>query len=847
MSYKDSLNLPKTNYPQWVEQAEFEQEAANNGFHLLKPVESYKGRYVLHGGPPFANGPLHVGHLLNVTLKDFVVRTKSILGYDVDFTLGWDCHGLPLEQAVVKDDPTLRQDPAKLRAACRQKATEFVDLQREQLSTLGLLHPLSSYYKTMDSNYEADQMMVFSRFQEKGLVYSSLRPTLWSYGCQTALADAEVEYKIHKTTCAYVLLKSSLLNTYLMVWTTQPWTLLSNQAVAFNPKFTYKSYPLWDGKSVVVLESLAENLGLYDGVDVDLNGVTYTQPFDEGCRSVVPSDFVSNEDGTGLVHLAPAHGPDDYKVGMQYGLSLDHYVNERGEFTKNCPLYTVVGMNVFKANSNVINALLAKELLYKENELVHRYPFCWRSNTPLLYRSTKQWFVKLDDIKESAMKLSDDVEYFPEWGKTRLQSSLYNRPDWCVSRQRAWGLPLPVFYTPEGDVVQSADLTRNVSELFRYMGSKVWYEMDNKVLCALLGLPDNLVRGTDTLDVWLDSGSSCHSVLRGERADLYLEGTDQHRGWFQSSLYVSTILYNQAPYKALLTHGFVLDKQKDKIAKSKGGSAVDAYVKKYGVEVLKLWVAGQTPTDDVVFDEEQLKQSKETLRVFRNTLKILLANCNPMELDREHQPEGKKYPLSEWDHAFLVQLNNLKSNVLTEYDQFNFPKALNLIVHFCKEDLSARYLESVKDTLYCDKNPKEVRHVLRTTLKTLATLLWPLIPFTAGEALQHGNMKLEFLIPTEVLENSLWNEMEKLRNEVNLQAEQLRGQGLVGKSTELSAKVYNNVTKLKNLADVLGVSEVTFGDNLFVTKHNGNKCPRCWKFHHEEKELCCRCESVLVV
>jgi len=787
-----------------------------------------------------------------VLLKDTVVRSRKLLGQSAVLQVGWDCHGLPLEQRALKEGAT----PTTLRVSCAALAKDFSDKQRATLQRLGVATDYTQAYYTASPSYEHDELQLWAAFQEKNLTYRALKPVYWSTGYQTALAEAEVEHKDVGGTSAYVSFEVTLtsgVSTRVLVWTTQPWTLLSNKALAFNPKLTYVYATDANQETWVVAEDRCLALNLTPEQKVDLTNATYKHPLTQTVGKVLQAGFVTADSGTGVVHLAPGHGPEDYQACLGHNVETFSPVDGRGCFTAEVCLNNCVGVYVFKANPLVLEAL--GKALVRTEDYVHSYPHCWRSKTPVLFRAVHQWFVNLSTVKSEVLNALSSVTKYPV--SQRLEKTLETRPDWCVSRQRVWGLPMPVFYTPEGEPVSSPDLTRKVAELFKTHGSQYWFDHTSEELCDLLQLPTNLTKGTDTFDVWMDSGTSAHHCLKDRAADLYLEGADQHRGWFQSSALAHYALYGKLPYKALYTHGFVLQdaKTKEKLAKSGGAKAVDHFVSLYGADTLRLWALSQDSTCDVVFTEDHLKQQAETVRLVRNTLRVVLAN-GVNEAALTHNA-----PLSAWGKAYLGQLALLQSNFKRDTVNFQLHRLVPHLQLFCKDTLSSNYLDSVKDTLYCDflSTPSrlEAVHLLTLTYVTLLELTDTVLPFTTAEVKSHSpwatqSVKLTAPSPEEM---NYWTDMLKLKASVNQATEVLRNEKLVGKNSETQVSlpvlpVSLQLTPLNEVAEVLGTSLLTCGhvEKLTVTKHTGVKCPRCWKWVEPTSVntagLCTRCTTV---
>ena len=642
-NYKDTITLPQTNFPMRADLVDNEPKrlAAWEGRNLYQNIlqrrlDQKAPHFILHDGPPFANGDVHMGTALNKVLKDLVVKSKTMAGFAVPFVPGWDCHGLPIEFKVVKQATGL--EPGEIRRRCTEFALKFIDIQRASFRRLGVFGDWENPYLTMAPTYEADILRVFAKMVEDNRIYQSRKPVQWSYGAHTALAEAEVEYA-DKTSPA-IFVKFPLTNDSgesMVIWTTTPWTLPANLGIALHPEFTYVVGRFEkDGNSdvFVIVRELIETFSAKTGYALvetlreekgrAFEGLEAQHPLVNRTSRVILANFVTTETGTGAVHIAPGHGADDYVAGMQNKLGLLSPVDDNGNFTEEAVMPELLGKHVFASNEPIIDMLAAKGLLLGREDYKHSYPHCWRSKTPIIFRAVEQFFISLDGIRGRALEEIDQVTWLPAWGRNRIYGTVEARPDWCISRQRTWGVPLPVFYQEDGSVILSADLARKVADLVETEGTNVWFEKTDDELAQLLGLPVGVKKCRDTLDVWIDSGCSHVAVvdrnpqLHGP-ADLYLEATDQHRGWFQSSLMLSVAYRNSAPYKSVLTHGFVVDKDKKKISKSdaaKAGKPTDAafFYNKYGADILRLWVSSVDWQSEVPFSEDLFKQVAEPYR-----------------------------------------------------------------------------------------------------------------------------------------------------------------------------------------------------------------------------------------
>jgi isoleucyl-tRNA synthetase len=758
--YKDTLNLPKTDFPMKAGLAQREPEMLRRweeaGLYA-RIQEARKGcpLFVMHDGPPFANGDVHMGTALNKILKDLVVKSRTMAGFRAPFVPGWDCHGLPIEFKVVREHAGI--PPLEVRRLSEQCAREFIGVQRTQFRRLGVFGDWENPYLTLDPGYEAEVVRGFAAFLEAGLVYRSKKPVHWSTGAQTALAEAEVEY-MDKTSPA-VTVKFPLCGdafgggASILIWTTTPWTLPANLAVAVHPDHTYVLAEIQNIGKVVMAEALLGAVAGEAPTQVierfpgrSLEGLKARHPFLDRKAGVLAADFVTLDTGTGCVHIAPGHGDDDYHLGLRHGLELLSPVDDRGCFTIECGVSGLVGMNVFKANARIVEILREAGALVDAADHHHSYPHCWRSKTPVIFRAIEQFFIRIDGLRAQALEAIDATHWIPAWGHTRIRDTVKSRVDWCISRQRAWGIPLPVFYDADGQPLLDAAVARKVADVFAASGTNAWFEKSDDEWRGLLGLPEGTSRRNDTLDVWIDSGMSHRAVLKTHPAlafpaDLYLEATDQHRGWFQSSLLTSVALNGSAPYKAVLTHGFVVDVDtRKKISKSAQGGykkpmTSDHFVNTHGADIVRLWVASVDHTNDVPFSEEIFERLADSYRRIRNTLRILLANGGP----RDPAPLPPLPPLV--DRWILDRLESVITTCREAYDACEFHRAYRCLNDFCTVELSSLYVDITKDRLYCDPAGSGRRMattaVMRGVFDALCRLLAPVLAFTAEEAWGH--------------------------------------------------------------------------------------------------------------
>jgi len=774
-NYKDTLTLPQTTFPMRGDLVENEPkrlekwEAGDLYQRILARRRGQSApKFLLHDGPPFANGDVHMGTALNKVLKDLVVKSKTMAGYEAPFIPGWDCHGLPIEFKVVKQAAGL--EPAEIRRRCTEFAEKFIDIQRGSFRRLGVFGDWYNPYLTMAPGYEAEILRVFAKLVENGCIYQSKKPVQWSYGAHTALAEAEVEYKEKQSPAIFVKFPLSVeaatnlgaAGASMVIWTTTPWTLPANLGVALHPEFTYVVGRFErDGHAdtLVIVRELVEAFEQKTGVKLvetikeakgrEFENLEAHHPFLDRKSRLILGQFVTTETGTGAVHIAPGHGSDDYMAGQQYGLGVLSPVDDEGNFTVEAGVPDLVGQHVFKSNDRVIEILEEKGALLGRETYTHSYPHCWRSKTPIIFRAVEQFFISLDTLRGEALKAIDGVEWLPAWGRNRIYGTVEARPDWCISRQRTWGVPLPVFFDADNKAILSPEIARKVADLVAKEGTNIWFEKSDAELAALLGLPEGVKKCRDTLDVWIDSGCSHVAVLENHPelhapADLYLEATDQHRGWFQSSLMMSVAWRKAAPYKAVLTHGFVVDKDKKKLSKSeaeKAGKPIDAahFYNKYGADIVRLWVSSVDWQNEVPFGEDLFKQIAEPYRRLRNTLRILLGNLDGFDPETDRVSPADMPVLDRW---ILERLHAVVAECRKAYETYEFRKVFNALNQFCTTDLSAVYVDVTKDRMYCDAPKSPRRRASQTAMfdvfVALAKLLAPILAYTADEAWEHA-------------------------------------------------------------------------------------------------------------
>lgn len=904
MDYGKTLNLPETEFPMrgnlpQKEPGIIEQWEKDEIYQ--KSLENRAGAetFVLHDGPPYANGDIHLGHALNKILKDIILKYRTMAGYQCPYIPGWDTHGLPIEQRAIKALGLNRkqEDVLAFRNKCKEFALQFVDIQREEFKRLGVRADWDNAYITLRPEYEAVQIGIFGEMARKGYIYKGKKPVYWCADCETALAEAEVEYADHKSPSIYV--KFAVKDTkgkvpedaYFIIWTTTPWTIPSNVAICLNANFTYCLLKVGEEKWIVgkpLLDLFVKDTGIenyeileeYIGSDLEL--ITCTHPlWDDRESLVILGDHVTDEAGTGAVHTAPGHGADDYQVGLRYNLPIISYLDNAGRFDKDSRQFE--GMNTDEANKAVCTELDEKGSLIKMIWIKHQYPHCWRCKKPILFRATEQWFASIDGFRAEALKAIDEVQWIPSWGHDRIYNMIRDRGDWCISRQRTWGVPIPIFYCKDcGKPIITPETIAHLQKLFREEGgSQVWFAKEAKEL-----LPEGFTcecgctefeKEKDIMDVWFDSGSSFAAVIGANPdidadIDLYLEGSDQHRGWFNSSLCVSMATEGKPPYKSVLTHGFLVDEQGHKQSKSIGNT-IDPLkvINKMGADVLRLWVASADYRSDLACSDGILKQCGEAYRKLRNTIRFFMGNLFDFDPATEAVPYEE---LPELDKYALHLLNELIEKVLAGYESYEFHTVFHNIHHFCVVDMSAFYLDIIKDRLYVsakdDKDRKAAQTVLNEALQAVVRLMAPILTFTTEEVwsyLKKDNDPISVQLTDMPKANAQWKndalaeKWEKIiaiREEVTKAAEAARRDKVIGHSLDAAVTVtapQDEYALLKSVAeqfaDICIVSEANIIEGtelkVDVTAAKGEKCARCWKYREDldENGLCCRCHDVM--
>lgn len=914
--YKDTLNLPNTPFPmkanlatrepvllaQWQEQGLYEQ---------IRKARVGAPKFILHDGPPYANGHLHCGHALNKILKDIIIKSKSLSGYDAPFVPGWDCHGLPIELNVEKKigKAGVKVSAREFRVKCREYAASQINIQREEFQRLGVLGDWQNPYVTMDYRYEANIVRSLGLMIKNGHLQQGFKPVHWCIDCGSALAEAEVDYE-DKTSpsidVAFVAVNPQAFMTafglttqakslVLPIWTTTPWTLPANEAVCLNPEIDYSLVDAGTTYFVLATELVESTLSRYSIKDYSVCGsakgaafehMLLKHPFYDREVPVVLGDHVTTDAGTGCVHTAPAHGPDDYVVGKRYELPLINPVKANGCFNEDVGLFA--GLSVLKANAPVLEVLKEKGVLLAQTVIEHSYPHCWRHKSPMIFLATPQWFIAMDKnhLRQAIMKEINKVTWVPDWGQARINDMVENRPDWCISRQRAWGTPMPLFVhsTTRELHPNTLELIEQVAVLIEKSGIDAWFELD----CAQL-LGDDAPfydKITDTMDVWLDSGVSHFSVLHHNKAlafpaDVYFEGSDQHRGWFNSSLTTSVAMYGVAPYKTVLTHGYTVDAEGRKLSKSRGNYvALDKMVQQHGADILRLWVASTDYRHEVSISEEIIKRNADAYRRIRNTARFLLSNL--CDFDPAVDKVGAN-ELLELDRWAIQRTKNLQDDILIAYEQYQFHVIYQKIHNFCAVDMGSFYLDVIKDRQYTTAANSNARRSCQTAMyhiiRALTVWLAPILSFTAEEIAQFipGQDKTSIFVGRWYDEWPLidgvnmdeWEQLHLVRDEVNKALEETRQKGVIGSALAADVVLYaddNIMPKLTRLGEELRFLLITseaqvkpqhlrpsdvdsnaLGVAIAVTASTHEKCGRCWHrradvgLHQEHPELCSRC------
>jgi len=917
--YRPTVFLPKTAFPMRGnlpnrEPERLKQWAEADIYGRLRAARRDAPKFVLHDGPPYANGHIHIGHAVNKILKDIVVRSRSMMGFDAPYVPGWDCHGLPIELKVEERFKKKKRDkedisPAEFRAACREYAAEWLDVQREEFKRLGVIGNWDAPYVTMDYRFEANTVREIGKFLANGGLYKGAKPVHWCVNDRTALAEAEVEYEDHSSHSIYVKFAAGEAlddvdaalagKVALVIWTTTPWTIPANLAVSLGGGIEYSAVRITDtggnanlddGEILILAEDLRADVLAAIGATGEvvarfrgerLEGRKFRHPYLDQDAPVLIGDHVTLDAGTGCVHTAPGHGQEDYDIGMRYGLPTFNPVDDAGVFLPDTPVFG--GMHVFKANAPVVEHLRACGALLADGRIAHSYPHCWRCHTPLIFRATPQWFISMEknDLRAKALAAIAETQWIPEWGENRIRTMVESRPDWCVSRQRNWGVPITVIRCKAcgSHAVTTPEVVERVAQAVEKGGADIWFAEDvSAFLPADAACPQcggtAFERETDILDVWFDSGST-HACVLEQRddqrspADLYLEGSDQHRGWFQSSLLESVGTRGRPPFRGVLTHGFVVDGQGNKMSKSRGNViAPQKIIQQLGADILRLWVTSEDYSADIRISDDILKQLSESYRRIRNTIRFMLGNLEGFDPARDMIPHEQRSPLDRWA---VHRLSQVTRAVMDGYESYRFHRIHQQVHNFCSVDLGGFYLDVIKDRLYCDTADSERRRSARATLfeiaDTLIRLIAPILPFTAEEAWEHlpgacgDSVHLQgFHEVVDIdIDDAAWTTFFSIREQVNMALDAAKKDGVIGSSIAAHVDVPGLDVGLagrlgepfEQLFIVASVSACD-GEAVRVRAADGVKCPRCWNVgapaqpeHEVHNELCRRCFAVV--
>ncbi|EJH4197701.1 isoleucine--tRNA ligase [Staphylococcus pseudintermedius] len=911
MEYKDTLLMPKTKFPMRgglpTKEPQIQQEWKEKDLYR-KMLEKNEGQpsFILHDGPPYANGNLHMGHALNKILKDFINRYKTMQGFYTPYVPGWDTHGLPIEQALTKKGVKRKEmTTAEFRDKCQAFAMEQIDIQKKDFLRLGVNGDFDNPYITLKPEYEAAQIRLFGEMADKGLIYKGKKPVYWSPSSESSLAEAEIEYHDKRSASIYVAfdVKDSkgivADDAKFIIWTTTPWTLPSNVAITVHPELTYVQMNV-DGTRYIIAEALvdavAEQLGWdkeavvreKDFKGSELEYIEAQHPFIDRISLIINGEHVTTDAGTGCVHTAPGHGEDDFIVGQKYGLEVISPLDDKGVFTAEGGPFE--GMFYDKANQAVTELLTEKGALLKLDFITHSYPHDWRTKKPVIFRATPQWFASISKVRQDILDAIEDTKFKVDWGKTRIYNMIRDRGEWVISRQRVWGVPLPVFYAENGDIIMTKETVYHVADLFEQHGSNIWFERDAKDLLpegfTHPGSPNGeFTKEQDIMDVWFDSGSSHRGVLETRPelsfpADMYLEGSDQYRGWFNSSITTSVATRGRSPYKMLLSHGFVMDGEGKKMSKSLGNVIVpDTIVKQKGADIARLWVSSVDYLADVRISDEILNQVADVYRKIRNTLRFLLGNINDYNPATDRIAEAD---LLEVDRYILNRLREFTAGTLDHYESFDYLNIYQEVQNFINVELSNFYLDYGKDILYIEEKNAHKRRSMQTVLfeilVNMTKLLAPIIPHTAEEVWSHieqvdeESVHLTNMPAKEEMDQALldkWNTFMALRDDVNRALEAARNEKVIGKSLEAKVKIGNSpsfdtlafLEGFNDLHQLFIVSQVELVEDtkgeayqhgtIEIAKADGEKCARCWNYSEslgsvgELDDLCPRCQEVV--
>lgn len=923
MDYKDTLNLPKTKFPMRGNLANREPITLhrwyeNNLYKIIRENKKYKKKFILHDGPPYANGNIHIGHSVNKILKDIIIKSKGFMGYDSPYIPGWDCHGLPIELKVEKivGRPGEKISSSKFRSLCRKYATEQITSQKNDFIRLGILGDWDHPYLAMDFVTEANVIRALGKIVENGHLDNISKPVHWCTDCRSSLAEAELEYCDFISPSVYIafsafnrldIIKKFRIKDFtgpisLIVWSTTLWTLPANRAISLNPDFEYQLIEI-KGEGWILATDLVDSvmktlnikhkktLGILKGRN--LEHVLFWHPFMNFTVPVILGKHVKLDIGTGAVHIAPGHGPEDYILGYKYGLEIANLVKADGSYLPGTHK-DLDGLKIFNANNIIVNLLKERRSLVNIFKINHSYPHCWRHNTPTIFRSTPQWFISMDNsgLRDQALENIKNVQWIPNWGQVNITNMIKNRPDWCISRQRTWGVPISLFIHKDTGILhpKTLEIIEEVANRVEINGIQAWWDLDKT---QILGDDsNNYIKVKDTLDVWFDSGSTHFSVVsarpefNGCLPDMYLEGSDQHRGWFMSSLIISTAMKRKAPYRQVLTHGFVVDGQNKKMSKSLGNVISPRQViEKFGVDVLRLWAASTDYTGEIAISDAILKRSSDTYRRIRNTARFLLSSLNGFDPSKDSVSKEKMVILDRWA---IGRTNKAQKEIISFYNCYDFHSVVKRIMQFCSIEMGAFYLDIIKDRQYTSKSNGIARRSCQTAMyhiiEALVRWIAPILSFTADEIWQcMPETRSQFIFTEEwykelfdlddshIMNNNFWNTLLKIRSEINKIVEQARIDKIIRSSLESKITIYA-VPALAAQLRALG-SELHFGlltsqaivedydaagtdamnsidlpdIKVFLEKADGNKCIRCWHYELDighnvlHPKICGRC------
>ncbi len=905
-SYNNTLNLPKTDFPMKANLSVRENDILDKWLKMgiydkILSKNKKNRKFILHDGPPYANGEIHLGHALNKILKDFIVKYKSMSGFGCPFVPGWDTHGLPTELKAKKSiEDYDKLSVVELRKACKEIASHYIDIQKKSFMRLGVFADWEHPYLTFNKEFESKQIEVFANLVKRGAIYRGSKPVYWCSCCKTALAEAEIEYK--EDPCSSIFVKFrvkddlnkfkdldiDLNKTYFVIWTTTPWTIPANVAICLNSKFNYSLIECNNEYLILATDLVDKCLNLagyseYKEISKftgkDLEKITCNHPFLNHESLIIIGDHVNLESGTGCVHTAPGHGMDDYNCCKEYNLEIKVVLDSEGVLINSGQFD---GLKSEDSNVQIINHLEKTGYLFAKKDIVHKYPHCWRCKNPVVFRATDQWFCSVDNIKADAISATYDVRWHPSWGGDRIRSMIQDRSDWCISRQRRWGVPIPVFYCDScGKPLLDYNIIMNISKIFGEYGSNIWYEknadffLNNNLKCVKCGC-EKFNKEQDTMDVWFDSGSSHFAVLSENLpADLYLEGSDQYRGWFQSSLLTSAGIGNKSPYREVLTHGWVLDEQARKQSKSLGNViSPESVINKYGADILRLWVASVNYTDNVKISNEILSQISESYRKIRNTARFILGNLYDFDPSKCVQFND----LESIDKFMILNTKNVFDRCVEFYDNYEFYYVFHEIQNFCITELSNFYLDIIKDRLYVNSKESKSRICAQSTIWVILThitkILFPILSFTCEEiwtflpklkGLETAFL-LDMIFDFEVYDDKdlvqYWGDVRKVSDLVKKNLEDARKDKIIGSSLEANVMLkydvsfVNDIDRFSNdIKNVCMISNLKLENNknveVKIEKSSFNKCMRCWMYDESVGEIsgfedvCSRCADIL--